>query len=129
MHRARAIHFFLFPLLNGNGELRLRFMGGVTLRRLRNFGFMAARLIVRHRQWTAKCTGAPSSLCHRITIPQRKRRKSPGNMELFQWALATGRYRRDRAYREIIRIQRNVSSITDSSRRLMQNVRSRKISQ
>lgn len=81
----RAIHLFFFhplsPLLNGNGELRLRFMDGVTLWRsagetvrrgpvgggrgraaARNFGFTAARLIVRHRRWTAKCTaGAPPS--------------------------------------------------------------------
>jgi hypothetical protein len=90
-HRTRAIQFFLFSLLNGNGELRLRFMDGVTLRRLRNFGFMAARLIVRHRQWTAKCTGAlplPSS-CHRITIPQRKRRKSPRT-----WSFSNGLWQR-----------------------------------
>ncbi|RLU26082.1 hypothetical protein DMN91_002245 [Ooceraea biroi] len=61
-------------------------------RRSRNFGFMAMRLIVRHRQWAAKCTGAPlpPSSCHRITIPQRKRRKSPGTTELSQRAPITG---------------------------------------
>lgn len=56
--RTEAASFFFFPslLLNGNGELRLRFMDGVTLRRLWNFDFMAVRLIAHHRQWTAKCT-------------------------------------------------------------------------
>lgn len=45
VHRVRAIQIFflLSSLLNDNGELRSRFMGGVTLRRPRNFGFIAAR--------------------------------------------------------------------------------------
>lgn len=73
----------------------------VTLRGLRNFGFMVARrLIVRHRQWTAKCTGggaslslpppsSSSSLHHRVTLPERKKLKS--HRALFQCALPTTR--------------------------------------
>lgn len=110
----RDSFFFLFSLLNGNGELRLRFMGGVTLRRVRNFDFMAARLIVRHWQWTAKCIGAlpPPSSCHRITIPQRKRRKSPGT-----WSFSNGLWQRG----VIVATEPTIRDYPNSAERIIDN--------
>lgn len=129
-----AIHFFPTSraLLNGNGELRLRFMDGGYTSRVPKFRFygrgglsfatgngLQSALLVHCRR--SRRPLAPLSLSHRhrATEQQYPKERNVNHLGHFQHAPPTTRtissHERVRREKEIIRIQRNVSPITDST--------------